>query len=283
MLDGAAYHGVSIEALGHSECSCSITLAQPEARFKQGYFLPELREYTLCIGMVLVRVHGKAIEETIERATMKFQENCFASCTLRPREQYLCVPLAFCLESGKINAACTCAGSQPLRVQDRVLNPDMVRRAWAAYVRTEGPGMGKQCAMDKHDMQVTLAGAKGRGWHSTGSNHHRSGMIVHWIISRASVTFFAENRGKMYVRVGLRLIDTGGMDLSRGSAMTYDWIEPGHGQILQVGVNPPGVQPQWTFEDSYRASADIPNVGELHQPLARCDGAGLHVPFRLGK
>mmetsp|Transcript_12392 Transcript_12392/g.35098 ORF Transcript_12392/g.35098 Transcript_12392/m.35098 type:complete len:667 (-) Transcript_12392:117-2117(-) len=261
-LPGPDAAGVGLEMTVDGNTECSISLVQPEERLRQGPFYKNLSGPSACIGFVVLRNGGprsvKEREPSVKVARLRCRDAVNLDCWLEPGKSYMLVPL--CLRVGPGATAplpvnCACVSSRPVALEERCLERDVVRNAWASYAKAADP-------RGERSHGAVLHMAKGEG---------------------GSVVAYAENRGSGYFKVELSFASDY-MSFSRGKPTTGDWLAPGFGQVVQVAQPDlsSGGASKWCSNHKFFVGKEKPGpTHTLHSPAVQLEGDDLHTPFRL--
>jgi len=136
------------------------------------------------------------------------------------------------------------------------LKREAIRAAWAAYARSNDPSNGEQF----HGGVLYMGKAEG-----------------------GSVVALAENHGNGYFKVELAL-ESDCLRFSRVESETFDWLQPGWGQILQVAV-PDAAKDRdgsvsWHSKYKFHVKGSSPDT-PWHCPPVEPEEGNLHAPFCL--
>lgn len=161
---------------------------------------------------------------------------------------------------------CACFCSQVASTKKRPVSSTIVQNAWAAYARYQSPSEGQNATKVTREKGAVLSVTQGVG---------------------ACVVALAENRGREYLQVQLRITSTG-LRYTRQQPATTDWLKPGFGQIVQVAL-PATEQTNagWFSLPQLATSKVAPSrIAHGKEPWHLPDldvGCVLHTPFRLEK
>jgi len=243
--------GILLEASEMTECS--LSLAQPEERTRQGPLYKDLEEHFSCMGFVLLCPETDAGALAVATAHIRSRAIVSADCWLQPKRSYILVPMSVHV-GAPLSASFACVSSRHVVLKEHRLKREAVRAAWVAWTKWNDPTGGE------HFHGATLFMGKAEG---------------------GAIVALAENRGEGYFGVDLH-ISTDKMRFWRRLPSTSDWLPPGYGQILQVAVpdSTSGGSVSWRSSHTFYMKGKSPEAS-WHSPDIPSDEDCLHAPFRL--
>lgn len=233
---------------------CTLSLAQPEERLRQGPFFQGLEGRPLaCLGLALFEAGASGLGRCAAAAPLRCAPAATLDVVLERGRPLVLVPLS--RAPTRTPATFVCSAPGRVAVREYHLEAFMLARAWAGYARATDP------------QGIRLVGGAalflGRG-------------------EGGSVVALVENPSSSAAGVELTLSGEG-LSFARGGGTTLDWLPPGHGQIVQVALPvAEGSVTRWKHDHRSFVAGQPPQGDAAHRPPVGAAAADPHAPFSLG-